>query len=208
MKRTELILKEAFKRVGYDVELKAYPSARSIVFSNQGVLDGEAQRIYEMNEVFDYKLPNLIRVPEPHQALTLSAFVYDRDDIILDPENPYETIGKYNTLFKIGIVTTEMSIKKHALTKIHRVPAYDQMFKMLAAGRADILIGFPEQLDGNGLLTRGIFKNMKFKVLHPPVNTIPLYLYLHKKHKELVQPLAVALKAMKADGSFDKIVNK
>ena len=40
------------------------------------------------------------------------------------------------------------------------------------------------------------------------IHTIQVYPYLHKKHAELAPLLADTLKAMKADGTFDKLTEQ
>ena len=207
MKRTELILKEAFKRIGYEVELKKYPAARCLKYSNSGIIDGEAQRIYDLNKNHKYTLNNLIRVPEPHQSMDLSAFVYNRNDIILDPKDPYLSLKNYKVIVKIGIVNAEENIMRVGIEKVDKVRKYDQMFKMLMSGRGDVAIGFSEMTKKGGMLTKGEFKGKPFKMLTPPLNYTPLYVYLHKKHQDIVPLVSSALREMKNDGTFQKIVN-
>ncbi|MDH5258964.1 MAG: transporter substrate-binding domain-containing protein, partial [Gammaproteobacteria bacterium] len=45
-------------------------------------------------------------------------------------------------------------------------------------------------------------------VLTPPLARKAMYIYLHKKHKELVTPLSKALLAMKNDGTYQKIFHQ
>jgi len=43
------------------------------------------------------------------------------------------------------------------------------------------------------------------EVLDPPLLASPAYLFLHKKHAALAPRLDAALRAMKADGSYQRI---
>ncbi len=207
MKRTELILKEAFKRIGYEVDLKKLPAARCLIMSNEGIIDGEAQRIYDLNKNHNYTLNNLVRVPESHQSINIVAFAYDRSDISLDLENPYKSLKKYKIIAKIGIVIVEKNIKRVGLKKARMVTTYDQVFKMLMMKRGNIGIGFSDMIKRGGLLTKGEFKGKPFMMLNPPLNIIRLYVYLNKKHNELVPLVSQKLREMKNDGAIQRIID-
>jgi polar amino acid transport system substrate-binding protein len=45
----------------------------------------------------------------------------------------------------------------------------------------------------------------RIRVLEPALATEPMYLYLHVRHADLVDRLATALRAMKADGRYRQI---
>ena len=55
-----LIAKEAFRRIGVEIELPYLPTERSISAANDGLHDGELNRIAGMEKIY----PNLIRVDE------------------------------------------------------------------------------------------------------------------------------------------------
>ncbi len=55
------ILKEAYASIGIDVTFQLYPARRSLIESNTGTIDGEVQRIDNIN----IKYPNLVQVPVP-----------------------------------------------------------------------------------------------------------------------------------------------
>jgi polar amino acid transport system substrate-binding protein len=43
-------------------------------------------------------------------------------------------------------------------------------------------------------------------VHEPPLASVPMYMYLHRKHADLVDDAARALREMKADGTYASIV--
>jgi polar amino acid transport system substrate-binding protein len=43
--------------------------------------------------------------------------------------------------------------------------------------------------------------------LSPALKDVDMYLYLHKKHEALVPRLAKALRDMKADGTYNRIMS-
>ncbi len=85
-----------------------------------------------------------------------------------------------------------------------KVPTETELFNMLDMDRLDIalyskLTGY-EQIHQRGL------EGMRH--LEPPLASRSMYLYLHKKHSGLLEPLAKALRSMKEDGTWDQIVKE
>jgi polar amino acid transport system substrate-binding protein len=75
-----------------------------------------------------------------------------------------------------------------------------QLFSLLTNNRADLVLY--ERWQGNHLLTE---LGLKAHMLRPPLATTEMFMYLHKKHEHLAEPAARALRAMKADGSYQRI---
>ncbi len=55
------VLREAYRRIGYNVRFETFPGQRSIVMANNGESDGDVARIAGTEKEF----PNLIPVPTP-----------------------------------------------------------------------------------------------------------------------------------------------
>jgi len=53
-----VVLREAYRRLGYKLEIRALPAERALLMSNEGDLDGESQRISGLSTSY----PNLIQV--------------------------------------------------------------------------------------------------------------------------------------------------
>lgn len=56
-----------------------------------------------------------------------------------------------------------------------------------------------------GMTTLNAMKLQGITVLEPPLATIPLYPYLHKKHQALVPQIAEVLRKMEARGQIEAI---
>jgi len=78
------------------------------------------------------------------------------------------------------------------------------LFPMLELGRADIVLY--EQWGGLYLLAG--YKPTTIRELKPPLASRPLYMYLNKAHQDMVPKVSNALRQMKADGSYQKIVDR
>jgi polar amino acid transport system substrate-binding protein len=75
---------------------------------------------------------------------------------------------------------------------------------MLAAGGCDVAI----MERNNGLARAAMTADPPLLRLLPPMEVMPLYIYLHKSHAALVPKVAAALKQMRADGTMHKLVGE
>ncbi len=187
------IMVEAFSRLGITARIVFSPTERALVDVNAGLLDGELNRIEGMEQSF----PNLIRVPEPNMTMQFVAF----------SKKPFSIDGwsSIRNLY-IGVVSGWKILEENTLGFPHLTftPTETELFRMLDKDRLDIalyskLTGYAA-LEQMGL--RGIFH------LDPPLAGRDMYLYVHKKHKDLVYRIADALKSMKEDGSYQQIVEE
>jgi len=185
------IVKEAFSRIGIQAEIIFNPTGRSLEDVNEGFLDAELNRITGMEKNY----PNLVQVPEPNMVMHFVAF--SKKDFKIEG---WESIRDLH----IGIVKGWKILEDNTAGFPHvtLVPTETELFNMLDKERIDIalyskLTGY-EQLMIREL--EGIYH------LEPPLASREMYLYLHKKHQDLVEPIAEALRSMKKDGSYDRIV--
>ena len=79
---------------------------------------------------------------------------------------------------------------------------FEQSLKMLQARRIDIFIA-STLVEESALMKSDAYKDVKLVGI---VEEKILYPWLNKKHQALAPRLADALKAMKADGTFQKII--
>jgi polar amino acid transport system substrate-binding protein len=187
------LMKEAFRRIGLRAEIVFVPTERSLVDVNAGLLDAELNRIEGMEKSF----PNLVRVPEPNMTMHFVAFA----------KKPYSINGwKSIEPLQIGMVRGWKILEKNTqgFPHVTLVPTETELFTMLYKDRIDValyakLTGY-EQLGLRG------FTDIRH--LEPPLASRPMFLYLNRKHADLAGPLADALRAMKADGTYDRIVKE
>lgn len=187
------IVKEVFSRIGYTAEIVFSPTEQSLVNVNEGILDGEINRIEGMEQ----KFPNLVRVPEPNMTMHFVAF----------SKRPYDIDGWESIKdLQIGIVKGWKILEENTadFPNVTLVPTETELFAMLVKNRIDValyamLTGY-EQIEQQGL--EGIAH------LKPPLASRNMYLYMHKEHRGLVELLADALRRMKQDGTYDRIATE
>ncbi len=187
------LMQEAFRRLGYRAEIVYNPTERSLVDVNAGLLDGELNRI----EGMEARFPNLVRVPEPNMVMDFVAFAREQF-----PINGWESLKNLH----IGIVRGWKILENstQGFPHVILVPTETELFSMLQRGRIDIALY--DKLTGYEQLRLREFTGIRH--LEPPLVSREMFLYLHVTHTDLAVPVAEALQAMKADGTYPRIVRE
>ncbi|CAA7619162.1 Extracellular solute-binding protein family 3 (fragment) [Candidatus Terasakiella magnetica] len=174
-----------------DIEIQLLPGERALTNANNGTNDGDVSRIVGLDEEY----PNLMRVPEVIMRYEHVVFTRAVDAKVTGPEDlrPYD----------VGVVKG-WKIVEWNTTKARSVTLVDeskQLFKMLDDGRIDMAI--LERMTGlmqvKALGIKGIH------VLEPPFLAGDWFLYLNKKHQDLVPRFAAEIRRMKEDGTHERI---
>ncbi len=188
----DLIVTEAFHRIGIQVVIISLPAERSLINANKGINDGDLIRVAGLRG----KYPNLRRVPEKLINIEMVAFSMH----VRSWPGGWEGLTPYY----IGIVTGwKILEKKIDPSRLTRVRNRQLLFNLLVNNRVDLVIY--ERFSGYKALSH--MKNQGIHVLDPPVVDRAGFLYLHKKHRVLVPLVAESLKGMKADGTYSSIVD-
>jgi len=179
---------EAFRRVGVTACIEQLPCERSLLNADAGVTDGDILRI---PSVVTAKYANLVVVPEVLYALPMSGFV-SRPNI---QARGLDDLAKQRVGYVLGWKILEEQVRA---ADILRVRGPGELFPLLPEGKADIVIY--ERATGLYLVKELGLKGIR--VLDPPLLVTPQHLMLHRRHQHLVEPLAAAIRAIKADGSY------
>ena len=195
-----LIYSEAFKRLGYNFRLVSLPGERALADANSGTVDGEAARVAYLDS---NKYPNLIRVGEPIIVIKDGAYSVDAS-IRIDGWESLKGKGFKVGLLK-GIKSVEQKLPLYVEKKnIVTLTDFIQSLKMLQSRRIDLFIA-STLLEESAPMRSDEYKDIKRVGI---VEEKICYPWFYKQHKELVSGLADALQAMKADGTFQKLIEK
>lgn len=189
----DLILKEAFRRIGLAVRTGPLPSERAVMNVNQGIDDG----LYVKVAGVETGYPNLVIVPEPVCDYEFAAFGRDPSLKITG----YPSLAPYSIAFIRGWKNPEAAAG--GMKSVTRVKDDEALFEMLIHGRVDIIVY--EALQG-----RVWIRNRGLKGIHqlgPPLAVTEMFLYLNARHRDLAPRVAAALRSMKADGTWRRIVD-
>lgn len=187
----DLLVPEIFRRIGIEAEAVGYAaSERAMINANNAVDDGMAMRIKGLEAIY----PNLLRVEEK---------IIDNEFVAYSIRHDFKTTG-FDSLkpFQVGYIIgwKVFEAPLRSAPAITLVQDANQLFTLLDKDRADVVLF--ERWQGNWLVRE---RKIPARLLLPPLVTTEMYMYLHKKHAHLLQPLAEALRAAKADGSYRRI---
>ena len=190
----DLIIKEAFRRLGISIKIVHLPSERSLVNANEGIDDGVFVRVAGMEA--DY--PNLVIVPEPITNFEFVIF-YKKVPTKL---SGWDSLKPYN----VGIIRG-WKILEHNLADVKSLTIVKDetaLFSMLDEGRVDLIVY--DKLQGLSLIKGNKFDNIR--LLEPPIVIKPMYLYLNKRHQEIVPKLLKVLQEMRVSGLTEAIITE
>ncbi len=190
----DLVTKEVFKRVGYDIDILRLPAARALHDLNNGIIDGDLVRIKKISTIF----PNIRVVPEK---------IIDFDFVAISKNIDFKSNG-WDSLkpYEVGIVAgwkiLEANVKGNvAVTKVDDTR---QLIKILDNNRVDLVVS--ERWQAQQAIKESSAKSL---IIHePPIKSNEMFIVVHKKHEKLIPKLVSAIKAMKKDGSFAQVYDR
>lgn len=184
------LLKEAYAPLGYQIEPMVLPPFRASPYTNQGLNDGMEARIAEFEKFF----PNLVMIPVPIVPLELVAFTKD----LSIPIEGWQSLAPHRVALQRGYKIMEINTRG---MERHLVSRLDQVFYLLNLDRVQIALS--SHVMGLEYLANQQLKTIK--PLLPPIVTVNLYHYLHKKHQALVEPVTAQMKQLEASGRIAEV---
>lgn len=186
------LIAAVFREVGLEAELLIYPTAteRGMLNANAGVDDGLAMRIAGLEKQY----PNLIRVPEEVAANDFVAITTQHK--FATPN--WDSLLPYTVSYIIGWKVFEANVPKGK--ELTLVRDAEQLFTLLAKGRTDVALY--ERWQGLAQTRR---MGVKAHAMEPPLVRTKMYMYLNKKHADLVPKVSEALVKLKKNGSYQRI---
>jgi polar amino acid transport system substrate-binding protein len=186
------LMQAVFKRLNKTVVVQHPPAERALRYANAGIDDGDGPRIAGLDKLYS----NLIQVPE--KTIDVDFVAFTKGDLTFDSTD-WDSLKPYD----VGIVKGWKILEKNIQETQSRVSAKDptHLFEMLRDDRIQVaVIGRM-----TGLYTAREI-NLAVNVMEPPFASREMFLYLNKKHADLVQPVSDALKALKDEGLYAEIM--
>jgi len=174
----------AARRAGIGVKAQSLSSVRGMVLVNNGELDGAIGR--SMVAARDY--PNLVPVPEAIYLYTPTAYSYKRFDV----SNGWKSLRGHTLCIRRGYNITE---QRTAGMPRQRLDNDASLLRMLKAGGCDVAVMGRSNKEVQAMQER----DADLLQLLPPLEEVPLYLFLNKRHADLIPRLAEALKQLKRE---------
>jgi polar amino acid transport system substrate-binding protein len=188
------VMAEIYQSIGYEMKLVRFPSKRSLVEANLGTTQGELMRIKEVQK----KYLNLVRIPYPISHLNSMVLTLTGQPEINNMEGLLDkSVGILRGLEYTDILTKDLD--REVLNSI------ESLFSVLLSGRVDAIL-FPE-LDAEKYIKRHQLED-KIIISTYSIVDIPLYHYVHKDSKVVIELLNKKMKKMTETGALAKLIDK
>lgn len=198
------IAKEVLKRAGYEVRFKKAPWARCLLKMENGSADvlanvfkkpeRELFMFYSSEPIFDFK-----------------QFLYVKKGSSITFDGNLNNLKKYVIGLRRGFSygkDFDASIKSGQLD-VQFVNSPLQNAKMLKLGRIDLFVENPMNLITEFQQQKELGLMDEIELIKPPISNQPSYITVSKKSKfgnELVRKIDKALKEIKKDGTYQRIL--
>lgn len=188
----EIMLKEIYKKAGFDLSVTALPPARANMETLAGRYDGEVARIY----AYGTKNPSLIRVEPAYYFLESTAYARKSSRIVIDNKEGLKP-------YRVGIirgVQHSMEVTE-GLSRVEEVATAEQLFRMLDAGRVDVVID--TKVNGSSEL-----KQLKLQdvVMLKVLARYELFNYLVYKNKDMEPVIGSVIKRLGSTGEMKALM--
>lgn len=171
---------DVYNSMGMDVILEHTSMEKSLALVNKGAKDAELFRAAIVEE----KYPNLIRVDEPLFIIEITAFYLKEDMFIED----WESLRDCKITHVRGVKTYEKGLE--GFPSVIPSDTLEIAFTLLKKGRVDVVV--TGKLNGLQMSKKvGMPEQLK---LSKPINSVPVYHFVHKDHSDLLEPLAEQIK--------------
>lgn len=188
------IVTKMFDKIGANIQINHLPSARSIENADLGIDDAEYARINSIPQ--HYK--NLVLVDEKLLDYRFTGFSKGQSLNI----NGWSDLRQYHVGYIRGWKIYEKNVTEYK--SLTTATTEEELFQLLLENRVDIILY--EQLRGMDFLKRN-----NIEEIYPsktPVAVKGMYLFLHKKHKDLAPQLSEILRTMKSTGEHQTILSE
>jgi polar amino acid transport system substrate-binding protein len=187
------VAREAFRRIGVEIEVSVLPGERALINVNTGLDDGDLLRTPAVEK--DY--PNLIRVTEKIMDFEFAGYTLDRKLSI----DGFGGLKPYGVSYTSGWKIYEQNVKEFRELTI--APSLKEMFALLKHGRAEVVLA--DRWQG---LWEARRTGVEARLIEPPLARSAMFIYLNKRHAALAPKVAKALAQMKADGTYQRIAGE
>jgi polar amino acid transport system substrate-binding protein len=182
-------------RMDESIKLISIPGKRSAILLKNNEIHAELARVGE----YEQKVPFAIKVSEP--IIEFSQYAYSlKSGIAIDG---WGSLKGYRSVALRGIWIIEAYMADHQVTWVDSISS---AFHFLKSGRADV--GILNSLQADKFLAAADFDVSGIKRLEPAIYSSRNYTFFAAAYPQLALRYEVALRAMKADGSYQTILSK
>lgn len=181
---------EAFGRLGAEAVVQHLPGERALLNADAGIDDGDMMRIGGLQA--EYR--NLVQVPEKIFDFEFTAFAR-RPDVQV---GGWADLARHAVGYVIGWKLYERQVQ--GVRDLAVVRSDELLFPLLDSGRADVVL--LERWQGLWLARR---LRQPVRLLQPALASAEMFVYLHRRHRAMVAPLARAFAELRRDGTWQRL---
>lgn len=189
------ILAVVYSKLSIQVHFVDGPAKRSLLESSEGRLDGEIQRVLDVQNEY----PTLLAVQASINYIEPMAFTKRAHFMVTgwDSLRPY----------RIGIVRGVGSSERGTagMPQVEPTSNMEQMMHMLNADRTDVAVN---DLFSGVLVLRKLGLQEVIHPLFPALQHIELYHFLNERHRALVPRVEAVIRQMKSSGELASLRKK
>ncbi|MCO4797898.1 MAG: transporter substrate-binding domain-containing protein [Colwelliaceae bacterium] len=174
------LINSAYKNLNVDVSFAFFPAKRAFIEAQKNTwVDAELVRIAMASQL----LPQYVRIPV--EILNVELILYSKVNI--RQLSNWQSLTDYRIATMRGLIYVTEQLEKNNIDDVTLVTSAEQAFKLLHAGRVDLVL-MPN------LITENILqRHQEYQFEEVVIDKVPVYHYLHKRHKALVEPLTQEL---------------
>lgn len=189
------LLVAIYKRLGIRVAFDDMPAKRSLIESSEGRVDGEVQRILAVQDQY----PTLLPVQPSFNSIEPAAFVRVGGGPNLHVDG-WKSLSPHTIGIVRGVGSSERGTQ--GMRSVEPVTTMENLMQSLEAGRFEVAVN--DRFSGL-LVIRRLGLEGKVQPLEPVLERIPLFHFLHERHRDLVPKVGQAIQAMHASGELDRL---
>lgn len=172
----------AARHAGIGVAARELPPDRGMILANKGEVDGAIGR----SALAASEYPDLVQVPEAIYLYEPTAYAYRKFDVA----HGWKSLRGHTLCMRRGYTLTE---RRTSGMQRQRLDSDASLLRMLREGGCEMAI-----MDRRNTVIRdAVAADPDLLELLPPLEQVPLYLFLHKRHAALAPRLAEALRQVK-----------
>ena len=185
------LTRNIFSRLGIDTEFVRVAAERALLNVEQGIDDGNLVRIAGLDE----RYPNMLRVEEAMVQYDFVAITRHADTDI----GGWIDLAEHDVAIITGWKVVEDNVRHYR--SLIKVRDGEALFDLLQAGRVHTAIY--ERLQALNLMED--LGCHAARIVAPPLTSRSMYMYLNRRHADLVPEVERVLREFKADGSYQAL---
>lgn len=183
LERAEKTIAHIQNETDIQLKLKYLPAKRSLMFANQGVIDGDIARPKSFQNHPQFNELEIVDIS--WTQFRLIVIKHQQSNFNIDD---WDSLSDLNLCLFRGSVYVFDRVMNFELAAVHTSNPM-QALKLVSGQRCDVAVLWREQLTQEDLA----FMSAQNLVFDKELAKVDAHIYIHKKHKPLIKPIETAI---------------